>query len=44
MKYLNEQIKEFCENDKLLNLYKNNFINYIQRIKEQVKSKKELNF
>ena len=40
--YLKESIKDFVADEKLLNLYKNNFINYIERIKEQIKSKKDL--
>ena len=39
--YLNEPIKEFMADDKLLNLYKDNFVNYIQKIKEQIQTKNE---
>ena len=34
-----DDIKNFVQSEILLNLYKDNFINYIQRIKEQIKSK-----
>ena len=37
--YLREILKSFVLNETLLNLYKDNFSNYIQRIKEQIKSK-----
>ena len=38
---LKNPIKEFVAKENLLNLYKQNFINYIERIKEQIKSKKD---
>ena len=41
--YLKDPIKFFTSNEHLLNLYQENFVNYIQRIKEQIKTKKEKN-
>ena len=37
--YLKDSVRDFMKDDNLLNLYKDNFIEYIKRIKEQIKSK-----
>ena len=36
---MKDTLKDFIQNESLLNLYKDNFMSYIQRIKEQIKSK-----
>ena len=41
--YLKDPVQTFTSNEHLLNLYQENFINYIQRIKAQIKTKEEKN-
>ena len=41
IRFLRNELEDFTKDDKLLILYKNNFENYIQRIKEVIKSKNE---
>ena len=41
IRFLKNELEDFTKDDKLLILYKNNFENYIQRIKEVIKSNNE---
>ena len=41
IRFLKTELEDFIKDDKLLILYKNNFENYIQRIREVIKSNNE---